>query len=194
MSSVENAQMKTKTKYSALSRKDKMHYVILWQSEGMSDAEMRERFGYARQHTLSSLRADPFFKSEVERVAHKLKSPVGQRQYKLTDVDKERITKLSKAGNNYRQIAGLTGINYWVIHYYAKKIGLPSCITRRRLTDDEKSEILRLNESGLNDRQIAEKLGRYISTVQRYLQSVIGYRNALPGWNSITKAWQKGQN
>ena len=194
MSSVENAQMKTKTKYSDLSRKDKIHYVILWQSEGMSDAEMREKLGYAWQHSLSNLRADPFFKSEVERVAHKLKSPVGQRQYKLVDVDKEHIITLSKAGNNYRQIAKLTGINYWVIYHYAKKTGLPSCYVRRRLTDDEKSEILRLNSLGLKDRIIAEQLGRNISTVHHYLKSVIGYRNALPGWRNITKAWQKGQN
>ena len=179
------------SKYSHLSRKDKIHYVILWQSEGMTDAEMLEKLGYKWQSTLSRLRKHPFFISEVERVKHKLKSKVGQREYKITGAEKKRVTVLSKAGNNYLQIAKLTGISYWSIYHYAKQTLLPSCTIRKRLTDDEKSEMLRLNEIGLKDREIAEKLGRHTWTVQRYLKSILGYRNAPPGWFNVSKAWEK---
>lgn len=176
-----------KTKFSHLSLKDKIHRVIFWQSQGMSDKEMLKKLGYVRQHSLCRLRAHEFFKSEVERVKHKLKEPVGQRQYKMTDDQKERVTVLSKAGWNYRQIAKMTGINYWVVYYYAKQTGLPSCVIRKRLSDEEKSEILRLNGSGLKDRKIAEELGRNTSTVHHYLKSVLGYRNSPPGCAEISR-------
>ena len=180
-----------KTKYSALSRKDKIRWVILWQSEGMSDKEIRKRLGYSWPSALSRLRRHPFFESEVERVKDKLKSPVGKRYNTLTDEQKQRITELSRQGNNYRQISRKTGISYWVIWHYAKKAGLPSCCIRKRVTDDEKAEILRLNGLGLIDRKIAAKLGRNIKTVHRYLKSMIGYRNAPPGWRNVTKAWEE---
>ena len=180
-----------KTKHSALSLKDKIRWVILWQSEGMSDKEIRKRLGYSWPSALSRLRRHPFFESEVERVKDKLKSPVGKRYNTLTDEQKQRITELSKQGNNYRQISRRTGITYTAVWFYAKKAGLPSCCIRKRVTDDEKAEILYLNALGLKDREIAAKLGRNIKTVHRYLKSMIGYRNAPPGCGSIIQTLQE---
>ena len=183
-----------KTKYSHLSRKDKIRFVILWQSEGMSDKEMMKRLDYSWPSALSRLRRHPFFESEVERVKDKLKSPVGKRYYRLTDEEKQRITKLSKEGNNYSQISRRTGITYTTVLYYARKTGLSSCCLRKRVTDNEKTEILRLNTLGLKDREIAEKLDRNIRTVARYLKAMIGYRNAPPGWRNVTKVWEENSN
>ena len=183
-----------KTKYSHLSRKDKIRFVILWQSEGMSDKEIMKRLGYSWPSALSRLRRHPFFESEVERVKDKLKSPVGKRYYRLKDKEKQRITKLSKEGNNYSQISRRTGITYTSIWYYSKKAGLPSCRLRKHLTDNEKNEILRLHTLGLKDREIAAKLGRHIRTVHRHLKLMIGYRNGPPGWKNATKAWKENSN
>ena len=180
-----------KTKYSALSRKDKIRYVIYWQSEGMSDKEIEKRLDYTWHSSLSRLRRHPFFESEAERVKDKLKSPVGKRRNMLTDEQKQRIAKLSREGNNYRQISRITGINYSTLYYYAKRAELPSCSIRKRITVDEKAEILRLNTLGLKDREIAAILSRNKKTIQGYLKAMIGYRNAPPGWRNVTKAWEE---
>ena len=112
-----------KTKYSNLSRKDKIRWVILWQSEGMSDKEMLKRLGYSWPSALSRLRRQPFFESEVERVKDKLKSPVGKRYYRLKDEAKTTYHGIKQGkviiAAKYHELRAST---YSTIWYYAKKV------------------------------------------------------------------------
>ena len=157
-------------------KKQKIRRCIFLQDEGLSDAEIADRLGYKNVISVSGLRQTKWFHQEAQRLAPKLKNPVGKKVKRMTVADHRRIRELHSQGLNNEQIA--KAMPEWAdstIQRHLKKLGLrPN--TKAHLSEEEKAEIIRLREQEeMSHKQIGIEIDRPESTVSAFCLKYFGY-------------------
>ena len=157
-------------------KKQKIRQCILFQDAGLSDAEIADRIGYKNVISVSGLRQTKWFHQEAQRLAPKLKNPVGKKVQRMTADDHNRIRELHSQGLNHEEIAA--AMPEWAdstIQRNIKKLGLRPP-RKARLSDDEKAEIIRLREQEeMSHKQIGIEIGRPESTISAFCLKYFGY-------------------
>ena len=153
-----------------------MRACIVFQSHGLSDAEIAPRLGYKNSVSVSLLRSSKWFHAEAKRMQPRLPRPVGKKVGRLTAKDHARIRELHGQGLNNDQIAkAMPQWGHATIQRHLKKLGLRPH-KKAPLSDAEKAEILRLRqEAGLSHAKIGKRIGRPESTVGAFCLKHFGY-------------------
>lgn len=161
-------------------KKNKIRRCIVLQSEGLSDAEIAKGLGYKNVISISGLRVSRWFHEEAQRMAPKLRSPVGKKVGRLTEKDHVRIRQLHDKGLNNNEIAAaMPEWNPSTIQRHLKKLGLRPP-KKAHLSDEEKTEIIRMREQGTTHEKIGQAIGRPPSTVSAFCAKHFGYSKYTP--------------
>ena len=160
--------------------KAKMRWVILYQSKGMTDAEIARKVGYKNPISVSMLRQSKWFQKEAKRVASKLPQPVGLKLKRFCETDYARLRQLHAQGLTHKQIAAqMQDWNEHTVYRKIRELGLRPP-KKSHLSETEKATIIRMREAGELQRVIAKAICRPTQTVSAFCVKHFGVSKYQP--------------